>query len=227
VHGEGGHPTLLDIDLTVPAGVTVALVGRSGAGKSTLAAVAGGLRTPDAGTVSLDGVDLAMVAPHDLRAAFGHAFDRPHLLGDTVAEAIGQGTDADLDAITAAARAAQVDDAIVRLPHGYHTPLADAPMSGGEAQRVGLARALVRDPRVLVLDDATASLDTVTEERVTNAIRTSLPGRTRLVSTHRISIAEQADLVAWLSGGQLRALARHHELWQFADYRAVFTEARG
>ena len=227
LRGVTVRETLYDIDLTIPAGASVALVGRSGAGKSTLAAVAGGLRAPDAGSVSLDGVNLATIRPRDLRAAFGYAFDRPHLLGDTVADAIGQGTDADLAAITAAARTAQVDDAIVRLPHGYRTPLADAPMSGGEAQRVGLARALVRDPRVLVLDDATASLDTVTEERVTTAIRTSLPGRTRLVSTHRLNIAEQADLVVWLADGRLRALARHEELWQFADYRAVFTEARG
>jgi ATP-binding cassette subfamily B protein len=227
VHDGNGNPTLRDIDLTIPAGTTVALVGRSGAGKSTLAAVAGGLRAPDAGSVSLDGVNLATIRPRDLSTAFGYAFDRPHLLGDTVADVIGHGTDADLAAITTAARAAQVDDAIVRLPDGYRTPLADAPMSGGEAQRIGLARALVRDPRVLVLDDATASLDTVTEERVTSAIRTSLPGRTRLVSTHRISIAEQADLVVWLAGGRLRAFARHDELWQFADYRAVFTEARG
>ncbi|HJP74586.1 MAG TPA: ABC transporter ATP-binding protein [Pseudonocardiaceae bacterium] len=216
---------LLDISLTIPAGATVALVGRSGAGKSTLAAVAGGLRAPDAGSVSLDGANLATIRPAELHAAFGYAFDRPHLLGETVAHAIGH--DADLARITTAARAAQVDDAIARLPHGYRTALADAPMSGGEAQRIGLARALVSDPRVLVLDDATASLDTVTEERVTNAIRTSLPGRTRLVSTHRIRIAEQADLVAWLAGGRLRAFARHDELWQFADYRAVFTEARG
>jgi ATP-binding cassette subfamily B protein len=227
VRAEDGTPTLSGIDLTVPAGATVALVGKSGAGKTTLAEVAGGLRAPDAGTVSLDGVNLATIHPDALRTAFGHAFDRPHLLGETVAEAIAQGTDADLDTITTAARAAQVDDAIVRLPHGYRTPLADAPMSGGEAQRIGLARALVRGPRVLVLDDATASLDTVTEERVTNAIRTSLPGHTRLVSTHRISIAEQADLVVWLAGGQVRAFARHDELWQFPGYRAVFTEARG
>ncbi|HEY4454624.1 MAG TPA: ABC transporter ATP-binding protein [Pseudonocardiaceae bacterium] len=224
---DDGNPTLRDIDLIIPAGTTVALVGRSGAGKSTLAAVAGGLRTPDAGSVSLDGVNLATIRPRDLRAAFGYAFDRPHLLGATVADAIGQGTDADLARITLAARAAQVDDAIVRLPQGYRTPLADTPMSGGEAQRIGLARALVRDPRVLVLDDATASLDTVTEERVTNAIRTSLPGRTRLVSTHRLAIVERADLVVWLVDGRLRAFARHDELWQFAEYRVVFTEARG
>lgn len=227
VRDEHGNPTLRAIDLTVPAGSTVALVGKSGAGKSTLAAVAGALRAPDTGSVSLDGVNLATIRPRDLRAAFGYAFDRPHLLGETVADAISHGTSADLPAITAAAHAAQVDDAIIHLPQGYRTPLADAPMSGGEAQRIGLARALVRDPRVLVLDDATASLDTVTEERVTNAIRTSLPGRTRLVSTHRITIAERADLVAWLVEGRLRAFAPHQELWRFADYRAVFTEAPG
>jgi len=227
VYGEDGTPTLHDIDLTVPAGSTVALVGRSGAGKTTLAAVAGGLVRPDHGGVHLDGADLVTVCPEEIRAAIGYAFDRPNLLGDTVSDAIGYGTEADPATIRAAAIAAQVDDAVVRLPQGYRTPMADTPLSGGEAQRLGLARALARDPRVLILDDATASLDTVTEERVNKAIRTSLPGRTSLVSTHRVAIAEHADLVAWLENGRLRALAPHLELWQYADYRAVFTEAPG
>ncbi|HEX3784976.1 MAG TPA: ABC transporter ATP-binding protein [Pseudonocardiaceae bacterium] len=227
VYAEDGTATLRDIDLTLPAGSTVAVVGRSGAGKTTLAAVAGGLLEPDRGSVALDGANLTTVRPAEIRAAIGYAFDRPNLLGETVSETIGQGTDADLAAIRAAATSAQVDDAVVRLPQGYRTPMADTPLSGGEAQRLGLARALVRDPRLLILDDATASLDTVTEQRVNQAIRTSLPGRTSLVSTHRVAIAASADLVAWLEDGRLRALAAHRELWQYADYRAVFTEARG
>lgn len=218
---------LREVDLVVPAGAMLAVVGGSGSGKSDLALVAGGLTVPAEGRVLLDGTDLTELRPEALRAAIGFAFERPALLGATVADAIRYGSDADDDRVRAAAVAAQVDDALTRLPHGYRTELVSAPLSGGEAQRVGLARALVREPRVLVLDDATASLDTVTEARVERAIRTSLPGRTRIVVTNRVTTAEHADLVAWLEHGRLRGLARHGELWLDPDYRAVFTEARG
>ncbi|HVV20995.1 MAG TPA: ABC transporter ATP-binding protein, partial [Pseudonocardiaceae bacterium] len=216
---------LSGVDLCVPAGAVVAVVGRSGAGKSTLAAVAGGLVPPDAGTVLLDGVPLTAIRPDALRSAVGFAFERPALLGDTVAETIGYGHTEDVERVRAAARAANVHDAVSRLPDGYRTALADAPLSGGEAQRIGLARAFVRRPRVLVLDDATASLDAVTEAGVAEAIRTSLPGHTRLVVTHRLRTAEQADLVVWLDSGRVRGVDRHARLWPDPDYRAVFRQA--
>jgi ATP-binding cassette subfamily B protein len=227
VRNEGGGTALSDVDLQVPAGAVVAIVGGAGAGKSTLAAVAGGLVAPESGEVLLDGVPLTRLRPAALRSAFGFAFERPALLGDTVAAAIGYGSTDDGDAIRAAARAAQVHDALSRLPDGYDTPLASTPRSGGEAQRIGLARAFVRSPRVLVLDDATGSLDTVTEARVDLAIRTSLPGHTRLVVTHRLRTAEHADLVVWLAAGRVRRVGAHRELLRHEDYRAIFTEARG
>ncbi|GAA0627533.1 ABC transporter ATP-binding protein [Kutzneria viridogrisea] len=213
------------VDLLLPAGQVIAVVGRSGTGKSTLAALAAGLAEPTAGVVTLDGVPLRELRPEGLRGAVGFAFERPVLLGGTVGEAIGYGRAADERAIRAAGRAAQVDDAILRLPEGYDTPLAEAPMSGGEAQRVGLARALVGSPRVLVLDDATSSVDTVTEVRLATAITDSLPGRTRLVVTHRSTTAARADLVVWLADGSVRATGAHELLWQDPEYRAVFAEA--
>jgi ATP-binding cassette subfamily B protein len=218
---------LHDVDLLIPAGSTLAVVGGADSPKSDLAMVAGGLLRPSDGQVLLDGADLAGLRPQALRSAVAYAFERPALLGTTIADAIRYGTNRDSGEIRAAALSAQVDDALSRLPHGYRTELTAAPLSGGEAQRVGLARALVRTPRVLVLDDAMASLDTVTEARVNTAIRTSLPGRTRIVVTNRLGTAEHADLVAWLGAGRLRGLAPHEQLWLDPDYRAVFTEARG
>jgi ATP-binding cassette subfamily B protein len=209
----------------VPAGAVVAVVGASGVGKSTLAAVAGGLLPVERGEVLLDGMPVERVRPDELRAAVGYAFERPALLGGTVAGAIGYGTDAEPDTVTAAARSARVHDAVSRLPDGYRTRLADAPLSGGEAQRLGLARAFVRAPRLLVLDDATGSLDAVTEAEVDEAVRTGLPGHTRLVVTHRLRVAEHADFVVWLADGHVRRVGPHATLWADADYRAVFTEA--
>ncbi|GAA1345411.1 ABC transporter ATP-binding protein [Saccharothrix algeriensis] len=200
---------LHEVDLLVPAGAFLAVVGRSGAGKSALAAVIGGLTEPAAGRVLRGG-------------SVGYAFERPALLGATVADAVGYGTSAGRDEVLAACRAAQVHDVVVRLPAGYDTPMADTPLSGGEAQRLGLARAVVRDPAVLVLDDATASLDTVTESTVERAVETALPGRTRVVVTHRAATAGRADAVVWLADGRVRAVAPHSALWGFAEYREVF-----
>ncbi|TDB93811.1 ABC transporter ATP-binding protein [Micromonospora fluostatini] len=220
-----GHPVLDHVDLTVPAGTTVAVVGRSGAGKSTLALVAGGLLRPDEGEVRLDGVPLDALAATVLRREVGYAFDRPVLLGTTVADALAYGRPGTSGArVQEAARTASALDFLRRLPDGVDTPLARVPLSGGELQRLGLARALVHGGRLMILDDATSSLDTVTEARVTAALTTGLAGRTRLVVAHRVATAAQVDAVAWLDGGRIRAVAPHRDLWaRYPDYRAVFT----
>ncbi|MFI6023964.1 ABC transporter ATP-binding protein [Amycolatopsis magusensis] len=215
---------LTEIDLTIPGGTFLAVVGKSGSGKSALVSVLGGLIRPEEGRVLLDGVSTGRLRPEVLRYYVAYAFERPALLGDSVAEAVSYGTRAGEAAVRNACRAAQVHDLVVRLPDGYHTPLSETPLSGGEAQRLGLARAIVRNPRVLVLDDATASLDTVTEVRVDEAIENALPGRTRVVVTHRAGTAARADLVAWLENGRLRGLGSHDALWREPGYRAVFTE---
>jgi ATP-binding cassette subfamily B protein len=214
---------LADVDLVVPGGCAVAVVGRSGTGKSLLAALAGRLVDPLRGTVSLDGVPLPLLSSEALRQAVGYAFERPTLLGDTIAEAIGLGLDDPRpETVRAASRAACADAFVRRLPLGYDTPLEEAPMSGGERQRLGLARAFAHGERLLILDDATSSLDTVTERQVGRALAGELRSRTRLIVAHRVATAAAADRVIWLDGGRVRAYGHHHALWRDPRYRAVF-----
>jgi ATP-binding cassette subfamily B protein len=161
---SGDHLMLDGLNLDIPAGTMAAVVGRSGTGKTTLAALAGGLTEPDEGDVLLDGTAVSSLLPSELRRGVAYAFARPACLGRTVADDIGYGTPSVTRAdIERAAKIARAHDFIKRLPGGYDTPTADAPLSGGERQRIGIARAVVADARVLVLDDATSSLDTATE----------------------------------------------------------------
>ncbi|MHC3467184.1 ABC transporter ATP-binding protein [Streptomyces sp. 7R007] len=220
---RGGHTVLDGVDLVVPGGTALAVVGRSGAGKSLLAALAGRLADPEAGEVLLDGVPLPELTHDELRRAVGYAFERPALLGTTVEEAIGLGVSSPSpQRVREAARSACADDFVRRLPHGYATACADAPRSGGESQRLGLARAFAHDGRLLVLDDALSSLDTVTEEQITRALLAHDSHRTRLLVAHRAATAARADAVAWLDGGRVRAVGPHAELWRLPGYRAVF-----
>jgi ATP-binding cassette subfamily B protein len=214
-----------DLDLVIPAGANVAVVGASGAGKSTVAALAGRLTDPSDGMVFLDGVPLRWLDRRELRSAVSYAFDRPALLGRTVGDMIGFGVRRSAgDRVVTAAKAARADVFIRRLPRRYHTLLSRAPLSGGEVQRLGLARALAHasDARVLVLDDATSSLDTVTEMQVSRALTELHGSHTVIVVTHRAATAADADLVAWMEAGRLRACAPHATLWRDSDYRAVF-----
>lgn len=204
---------LTDVSFTVPGGCVAAVVGRSGAGKSVLASVAARLREPSAGAVLLDGVPLSSLSHTELRAAVGCAFERPCLVGETVGAAIGRGFEE-------AARATQAHEFVSRLPDGYDTPLTEAPMSGGELQRLGLARAWPAS-RLLVLDDATSSVDMVTEMRIGAALAEA-GGRTRLVVTHRLSTAARADVVVWLENGRMRGFGTHEDLWLRPEYREVF-----
>ncbi|MGQ4477062.1 ABC transporter ATP-binding protein [Streptomyces sp. SAS_276] len=229
VTARHGERTVLDgIDLVIPGGTTLAVVGRSGAGKSLLAAIAGRLTDPDAGEVLLDGVPLRALRQDVLRTAIGYAFDRPALLGTTVEDTIAFGPHPPSPArVREAARLAHADPFIRRLPHGYATRVADAPHSGGESQRLGLARAFAHDTRVLILDDALSSLDTITEHRITNSLTGPDTTGTRLLIAHRATTAARADLVAWLDGGRVRAVGTHAELWGSAGYRGVFGESEG
>ncbi|WP_051806710.1 ATP-binding cassette domain-containing protein [Streptomyces sp. NRRL F-2664] len=222
---RGGSVVLRNVSLVLPGGSTVAVVGRSGAGKTLFAAVAGRLTDPDAGQVLLDGVPLRELAADALRGEVGYAFDRPALLGETIGDAIGfgAGPDPGPQAVRAAARAAGADPFVQRLPDGYATRLADAPLSGGEVQRLGLARAFCHAGRLLVLDDATSSLDTVTAREVERALAREIRPGTRIVVAHRLSSAARADLVVWLERGRLRGVGTHAELWRSEpSYREVF-----
>ncbi|MFI6741567.1 ABC transporter ATP-binding protein [Nonomuraea sp. NPDC050451] len=218
-----GARLLDELDLELPAGSLTAVVGPSGAGKTTLAMVAGRLLDPDRGQVLLDGRPLAEIAPDSLRDVVAYAFERPALLGGDLASAIAYGRPGTgRAAVQEAAASARVDDVIRRLPQGYGTPAAGAPLSGGELQRLGLARALVRRARLTVLDDATSSLDTATEAQVTRTLVDGMRGRTRLVIAHRAATAAHADLVVWLENGRISARGTHRELWNDPAYRALF-----
>ncbi|MFG2497319.1 ABC transporter ATP-binding protein [Streptomyces sp. NPDC048441] len=220
---RGGRTVLDGVDLTVPAGGTLAVVGRSGAGKSLLASIAGRLTDPDEGDVRLDGVPLRSLSREELRREVGYAFERPALLGTTLEGTIGFGAPRPAAShIREAARAARADTFITRLPDGYATPCAEAPLSGGEVQRLGLARALARGGRLLILDDAMSSLDTVTEHHIAEALLHHTPHRSRLIIAHRAATAARADAVAWLHDGRIRAVGSHEELWERPEYREVF-----
>jgi ATP-binding cassette subfamily B protein len=222
-----GEVAVLDgVDFVVPQGALVAVVGRSGSGKSVLAALVGRLLDPDEGEVLLDGVALPRLDRHELRRAVCYGFERPVLIGETLADVIAFGHHTpDPQQVTAAARAARADNFIQRMPTGYQTLLARTPMSGGEIQRLGLARAFAHAGRVLVLDDVAASLDTVTEYHIRQVLTGALADRTRLIVAHRISTAAHADLVVWLDGGRVRSVAPHRQLWIEPCYRAVFDPA--
>ncbi|GGQ44418.1 ATP-binding cassette subfamily B protein [Actinomadura coerulea] len=220
----GGRAVLDRLDLDVPPGTTVAVVGTSGTGKSVLMSTVGRLLDPDEGVVELDGVPVTAVPLAELRRAIAYAFERPALLGATVRETIAYARPGATRAeVHRAARDAVADAFIRALPSGYDTPLDRAPLSGGELQRLGLARAALADARIVLLDDATSSLDTATEMKVTQALRQILVGRTSLVVARRPATAARADLVAWLDAGRVRALAPHAELWADPAYRAVFS----
>ncbi|MEV6957749.1 ABC transporter ATP-binding protein [Streptomyces sp. NPDC051207] len=218
-----GRDVLRADGVRVPGGSTAAVVGRSGAGKSVLAAVAGRLIDPDEGQVLLDGVRLDRLTREALRVEVAFAFERPVLGEGSVAEAVAAGPrQVSRAQVREAARAAGADGFVRRLPHGYDTPLAAAPLSGGEHQRLGLARAFAHAGRLLIMDDATSSLDTATEHEVDRALRRSVRPGTRLIVAHRPSVADRADLVIWLEDGHVRAVGPHRALWREPGYRAVF-----
>ncbi|MBQ1071940.1 ABC transporter ATP-binding protein [Micromonospora sp. C31] len=199
-------PIIVGLDLAVPAGQTVALVGATGAGKSTVAKLLARFHDPSAGAVTLDGVDLRAVADAELRRAVVLVTQETHLFGGTVAENIRFGRpDADDAAVQAAARAIGAHDFIAALPEGYDTEVRrrGGRLSAGQRQLVAFARAFLADPTVLILDEATSSLDVPTERLVQHALGTILADRTALVIAHRLSTVETADRVLVLDAGRI------------------------
>ncbi|WP_433529828.1 ABC transporter ATP-binding protein [Micromonospora sp. CA-263727] len=197
---------LTGLDLTIPAGQTVALIGPTGAGKSTVAKLLARFHDPAAGTVALGGVDLRQVADAQLRRTVVLVTQETHLFGGTVAENIRFGRpDADDAAVEAAARAIGAHDFIAALPDGYATDVhrRGGRLSAGQRQLVAFARAFLADPAVLILDEATSSLDVPTERLVQHALGTILRDRTAVVIAHRLSTVETADRVLVLDGGRI------------------------
>ncbi|OMQ16078.1 multidrug ABC transporter ATP-binding protein [Modestobacter sp. VKM Ac-2676] len=212
---DGHRDALTDVDLAVPAGATLALVGETGSGKSTLASLVARLNDPTAGQVTIDGVDVRDVTLADLARTVGVVAQETYLLHGTVAENLRHAKPDAADAeLVEAARRAQVHEVIAALPDGYETVVGARGhrFSGGEKQRLAIARTLLRDPRVLVLDEATSALDNGTERAVQAALDEASRGRTTITIAHRLSTVRDADLIAVLSGGRVVEQGTHQEL---------------
>jgi ATP-binding cassette subfamily B protein len=204
---EGDGPEVLHgVDLYVPAGSTLALVGPTGAGKSTVAKLIARFYDPRSSTVSLDGIDLRQVRLADLRHAMGYVPQEGFLFSGSVADNIGFGRpEASRAEIEAAARAVGAEPVIAGLPHGFDTEVGERGVlvSAGERQLVAFARAWIADPALLVLDEATSSLDVVTEARVQQALRRLRQGRTTILIAHRLSTVVEADQIAVVEDGRV------------------------
>ena len=212
---DGSQPSLEGIDLAVPAGRTVALVGPTGSGKTSLVALIARLYDPSEGAVLVDGADLRSVDVHSLRRSVAFVADDSFLFSATVADNIGYARpDATRAQIELAARRAQAHDFIMRLPDGYDTLVGERglTLSGGQRQRIAIARALVADPRVLILDDATSSVDARTEEAIKRGLREAMEGRTTFVVAHRLSTISLADEIVVMEAGQIVDRGTHDEL---------------
>jgi ABC-type multidrug transport system fused ATPase/permease subunit len=222
---RAGRAVLQDIDLDVPAGRTVALVGATGSGKTSLVALISRLYDPVAGEVLLDGADVRTVSLGSLRAAVAVVSDDPFLFSATVAENIAYARpDASRAEIEAAARRAQAHDFIARMPQGYDTEIGERGLtvSGGQRQRLAIARALLANPRVLILDDATSSVDASTEQSIKLALAEAMAGRTTFVIAHRLSTIALADEIVVLDHGAIVAQGDHEALLDESElYREI------
>jgi ATP-binding cassette subfamily B protein len=222
-----GPEVLHGIDLDVAAGTTVALVGHTGAGKSTIAKLLARFYDPTSGRITIDGVDLRDVGQSALRRRLGIVPQEGFLFAGTVAENIAFGRpDAERGEILAAARAVGADEFIERLEGGYETQLGErgSRLSLGQRQLVAFARALLADPRILILDEATSSVDIGTERKIEAALRTLLKGRTAFIIAHRLSTIRDADLIVVLEHGKVVEHGTHDQL---LERRGLYTSLYG
>jgi len=210
-----GPLVLCGVDLEIAPGETVAIVGPTGAGKSTLMSLLARFYDPVAGRILVDGHDLRDLTLDGLRRNLGAVLQDPFLFSGTIAENIAYGrSGATREQIEEAARRAQALAFIERLPHGLDTPVGErgAALSGGQRQLISIARALLTDPAILILDEATASVDTVTERAIQGAMRDLMAERTTLVIAHRLSTVRDADRIVVLESGRISEHGTYEEL---------------
>ena len=222
---DGGPPVLAGVDLEVPEGRTVAVIGATGSGKTTLTQLIPRFIDPTEGRVLLDGADVRDLRLDDLRRAVGMVSQEPFLFSTSVRENIAYGRpDATDEEVRAAARLAQAEEFVDALPEGFDTVIGERgfSLSGGQRQRIAIARAAITDPRVLILDEATASVDATTERLIQDALRAVMVGRTTIVIAHRLSTLALADEIVVLEDGRVAARGTHEELSATSDrYREI------
>jgi ATP-binding cassette subfamily B protein len=203
------------VDLVVEPGETVALVGASGAGKSTLVSLIPRLYDATSGAVLVDGHDVRDLTLASLRASIGVVAQDPHLFHESIGDNLRYARpDATHDEIVAACRAARIHDTIAALPDGYDTVVGERGyrLSGGEKQRLAIARLLLKNPAIMILDEATSHLDNDNEAHVQASIEAALTGRTAIVIAHRLSTVRDADRIAVLDGGRIVEIGTHDQL---------------
>jgi len=220
---------LREIDLELEPGRTVALIGHTGSGKTTLASLIPRFYDVQQGRVTIDGADVRQVSLTSLRREIGVIAQDPFLFSATVRENLSFGrSEATEDELVHAARLAQAHDFISALPEGYDTVIGERgiTLSGGQRQRLAIARALVVDPRVLILDDATASVDASTEAKIRLGLREAMAGRTTVIIAHRLSTIALADEIVVLDGGRIAARGTHDDLADNPVYREIWEQGR-
>jgi ATP-binding cassette subfamily B protein len=212
---EEGTDVLKKVDLHIPAGKMVGIVGKSGAGKSTLINLIMRLYDPDGGRICIDGTDLKEISQNSLRSQIGAVLQETFLFKGTIYDNIAYALPGcSKEKVLSAAKAAGAHDFIIKLPDGYDTVIGENghTLSGGERQRVSIARALLRDPRILILDEATASLDTETEKNIQDTLQKLIKDRTTIAIAHRLSTLRNADFLVVLDKGTVAEVGTHEEL---------------
>lgn len=209
------EPVLKNLTLSIKPGEMIGLVGHSGAGKSTVINLCMRLYDPNIGKITIGGVDIRDISPKELRDNIGVVFQETYLFSGTIYDNIAYArADADYDEVIAAAKAANAHEFITKLPDGYNTVIGENghSLSGGERQRVSIARAILKNPKILILDEATSSLDPETEIKIQEALTRLIEGRTTIAIAHRLATLKNADRLAVIEKGRLAELGTHEEL---------------